>query len=188
MSVLSNNLDWIIVNVALALLGNLTCYLTIKTPEKPFKLIFFVLWVLFIPNTIYLLTDLQYLPDQFWLADSQTKLFLLIQYIGVIIIGITTYLYALYPMERHLNKLFKISRQNLNLLIIFFNFLIALGVTLGKVQRTQSWYALFNPLRVISDIEKSLTSPTLLLLIFTFGILTNLIYFFFKKYLKPHLG
>ncbi len=85
---LTFNLSWIVFNLILAFIPVL---FTIALEKKlnrfvRFALLFF--WFIFLPNTIYLVTDIQYLPIQFLMADLPEKVALLIQYGVVIFLGI----------------------------------------------------------------------------------------------------
>ena len=62
-----------------------------------------------------------------------------------------------------------------------FNFLVALGVVVGRVQRTNSWEAVTDPIKVLKDFINVLNSPDLISLVILFGILNNFLYFTLKR-------
>lgn len=174
------NINWMSLNILLACLGVLFGLLSIYFKDWYFKIPLFVLWLLFVPNTIYLVTDLQHFPRQFYSSTSpldQTVLFF--QYSLLFAFGLVTYLFGMYPVQ----KVFPIFRRRQNPLfipaIIIFNTLISFGVVLGKVERTHSIYLITQPVRVLWDIGNLLTRPDALILILIFSILCNVVFFSF---------
>lgn len=177
MDILINNFGWMGINLFLAILPVVFAYLAVKQSKYFLSFIFIIAWLLFVPNTIYLVTDLQYLPTQIT-SSVVIDLLLTLQYFVLIILGIVTYLYSMRPIVKLVEKRFKkINRRIFNLLIIIFNFGISFAVLLGKLQRTESWHVLVDPLRVIRDVNTTIHSPTILSIIILFGILVNLVYF-----------
>lgn len=164
-----NNFEWMGINLFLAILPIVFGYLAVKYNKNISGFIFFVLWFLFFPNSIYLITDIQYLPKQIFSTDSIYTFLLVVQYLTLVILGIVTYFYALKPIVQK----FKIHEA----LIFVFNFVIAFAVALGKLQRTESWYVFLDPIRVTRDIHITLSTPSILLFVVLFGILTNFIWF-----------
>ena len=108
MSSAIGNINWTSLNILLACLGVLFGLLFVYTRNWWLKMPLFILWLLFVPNTIYLVTDLQHFPRQFYAATTwieQTVLF--IQYCLLFAFGIVTYLFGMYPLQR----LFPIFRR-----------------------------------------------------------------------------
>lgn len=136
------------------------------------------MWFLFLPNTIYLISDLEHYFVQIFKTDILGITILTIQYALLVAFGILTYFAGLIPME----KFFK-RRKSKNYYVIFllFNFAIAYAVVLGKLERTHSWYVFTQPFRVINDVIDVLTSPYLLTIVVLFAVMFNLIYFTFRK-------
>ncbi len=174
----NDNFQWMAVNVFLALLGVIFSILIARTKNKILKIVFIILWLLFIPNTIYLVTDLQYLPWQIP-AQSLFLTFLIVaQFMILAFIGIVSYIYAMKPITVLIQKSRKKSQKfEVKSFVFIFNFIIAFGIILGKLQRTESWYVFSNPLRVISDINTSLSMHSTYLFVLLFGIFINIIYF-----------
>ena len=67
MSVLLDNMSMIGLNSFLALIPILCGWLMVKIRQPLLQVTFALLWFSFLPNTLYILTDMQYLPEQ-WLA------------------------------------------------------------------------------------------------------------------------
>ncbi len=160
MPVLIDNFHWMSWNVLLAVLPIIFSYLSIRYPKRFVGFIFFILWFLFFPNTIYLVTDLQYLPGQLAGSNLSLVLLLIFQYFILALIGIFTYFYALKPMIGRLKN--KSMRNNI---VFIFNFLVAYAVVLGKVQRAESWDIIFNFNRLINEIVRSFSVTNTVLLL-----------------------
>lgn len=178
MDIFVSNFWWMIPNVALASLGFVFALLYLKTKSGVLRIPLFILWFLFLPNTIYLLTDLEHLFAQLPNVDLFGAVVLVIQYTILAALGILTYFAGMMPME----KFFKKSKmKSYGGVFLIFNFAIAFAVVLGKIERTHSWYVFTQPLRVVEDITNILMTPVLLVSVILFGILFNLIYFTFRK-------
>lgn len=179
MGVFWDNFSWMVINISLAILPLVFLSIAFKVKNKIAKTVFFILWFLFFPNTIYLITDLQYLPGQLSKFDPKLDLFLIGQYFSLAIIGVVTYIYSLRPVVKLLvNKYRKIKAEKWHILVMIFNFMVSFGVFLGKIQRTESWDIFMNPLRVMAQINDSLHDPNTFVFVFLFGVLINVIYFF----------
>src|SRR5207248_1183184 len=109
--------------------------------------IFGLLWLLFLPNTIYIFTDLEHLIDQWPLLHPFFRIPLLLQYIFFELVGIVTFVIALIPFEKIILPLKLLKKRKIPVLIIF-NFLIAFGMVLGRVERINSWEVFTSPLKV----------------------------------------
>lgn len=178
------NVNWMGFNLALAIAGVVFGWLFLTTKQPFLKLIAGILWILFLPNTIYLLTDLQYLREQFFKIELIYKPVLLLMYSGLIFFGMMSYIVGLWPLERFINSLKIKNKSKANLVVIslvLVNFLAALGVVMGKELRSHSWYVFTQPLRVISDLKTVFQTPIYLIFIIMFGLLNNFIYFGFNK-------
>lgn len=182
MEIILDNLFWMSFNIFLALLGVLFGFLLYYSKNKLLKWLFFLLWLLFVPNTIYLITDLQYLPNQITKLESYNQTIIIIQFILVFLLGITTFLFALYPFEKIASKL--TNRQTVKTVLFFLNYSIAFGVVLGKIYRVHSWYVFTDPQTVITSSLSLFNSPNILLLVFLFGSLINIIYFTLHHHFK----
>lgn len=147
----------------------------------------FFLWLLFLPNTIYLITDLQHLPAQLLKSKDMTgQVILIIQYVVLAALGVVTYIYALEPVRKYLKN----SKKDVfvqNGIYILLNYIIAFGVILGKVQRTHSWYVFTDPVRVTGDIMATITQMHLIVWIIVMGTVINVLFFLFRNYFPlPH--
>lgn len=105
------NLGWMIPNVALASLAVVFALGYLYAKSSLLKIPLFILWFLFLPNTIYLLTDIEYLPKQILQSESLDRLVILGQYVILLIIGVLTYFGGLLPLKAIFKQL-KIKKQN----------------------------------------------------------------------------
>lgn len=184
MNLIFHNLIWMTGNILLAVLAVVFGWLSLKT-ESPFlKLIFGILWLLFIPNTIYILTDLIHVSKQLsLLSESSIQAILISQYALLALLGLWTFILGLYPFEKFVKgiKLFR-QKASYYALIIITNFVVAFGVVIGRIQRTYSWEVFTNPIKVAGDISNVLRSSELIMLVIFFGMMGNLLYFSIKTY------
>jgi uncharacterized membrane protein len=174
------NDSWMIYNCFLALLPVGFGFLFILIKNPIIKTFFGVLWLLFLPNTIYIFTDLEHLIEQWPLMPLLYRIPLLLQYIILVTVGIGTFFVALYPFEK-LVLMKKRYKQKKYVLLIVFNFFIAFGMVLGRVERINSWQVFTDPMRVIDSAITVLTSLDLLIVLILFGLFCNFLYFLFRR-------
>lgn len=182
MDLLEYNLSWMLFNVALALVPVLITVILNQKFSKATNIFLLLIWFLYLPNTIYLLTDIQYFPEQFIESVFFTKIALIMQYSFLMILGIVAYMISLRPFEKFVLKNKNLKSQK-DFWYVGLNFIIAFAVVLGKVHRVHSWYVVTDPLRVINAVISTISSIELLLLVFFFGILTNLIFICARRFI-----
>lgn len=183
MTFFTDNLNWILFNIVLASIP-VSLVLLLRKKYHPFVHFgLLLLWLIFLPNTIYLLTDLQYLPYQVMRAGIVEQALLFVEYGLVAILGVTSYMFCLEPAKVIVKKL-KIKRGNENIFYIVLHFIVAFGVIMGKVQRTHSWYVFTDFVRVMRDVKATISLPYLLMWVVFFGIIINILFFLFKKYFR----
>ncbi len=183
MSVLLDNMSMIGLNSFLALIPILFGWLMVKTRQKFLQVALALIWFSFLPNTLYILTDVRYLPEQWNTLSNFGKLGLAVQYTIYELIGLSSFLLALYPLEKTLT-LSRWRENNLVLavLLITVNFFIGFGIVLGRVQRLNSWDIFLDAPKVIHASFHIVSSRDLLLLAVLFGVLASAVYFLFRKY------
>jgi uncharacterized membrane protein len=183
MSVLRDNMSMIGWNSFLTLIPILCGWLMFKTRQKFLQGAFALLWFSFVPNTLYILTDLRYLPEQWNTLHTFGKLGLALQYILYELIGLSSFLLAVYPLEKTLlRSRWREHTWVLPLLLITANFCIGFGMVLGRVQRINSWDLFLNTPKVIQASVQIVSSVELLLLVVLFGCVANAVYFIFRIY------
>jgi uncharacterized membrane protein len=184
MSVLLDNMPMIGLNSFLALLPILFGWFMVKTRQLWLRVVFAVAWFSFLPNTLYTLTDLRYLPGQWMSLHHFGKVALALQYLIYELFGVSSFLLALYQGE----KLPALSRRQQNnvvlpLLLILANAFIGFGMVLGRVQRLNSWDLFLNLPKVLYASFSIVSSFRLMLYVVLLAIVANLVYFFFRKLL-----
>lgn len=182
MGILAFNTVWMLWNIILACIGLLFGWLMVRSPSLKVKMVFGFFWLLFVPNAIYIVTDVIHIPVQVAKIDALLIIPLLLQYVILEIVGITTFVVSMYFFEVTLKlKQFRLSKSFIILLLIATNFVIGFGVVVGRVQRTNSWDVFLNPGRVIEDAYNIVINPNLFIFTIVMGILGNLVYFFLKN-------
>lgn len=169
-------------NVILALIPIVFGILMYRNKNIIAKVGFGLIWFFFLPNTVYLLTDIiNFIGD--YKKISGIYLFLdFAMYLILIPIGIVTFILALDPFERMLfgKKSKEKIRDNLPIIYIL-NFLVGFGIVLGRVHRLNSWDIFINIQDVIFYSLKTFTSLKLMILVFGFAILSQFVYMKFRK-------
>ena len=182
MRIVLRNFVWMPWNIFLALIAVYFSSLTVKTKDEFKKAVYLLIAILFIPNTIYIATDLAHIYKN-WLAISENYLkpVLIIQYLIFIPIGIITFLKSVTNIEEGIEKLLKLRRKDRQLSISLLNFLVSFGVVIGRVQRANSWEVLTNPLKIYENVLKTFQSRELMTYVIVFGVFLNITYFAFTS-------
>src|SRR5688500_5180777 len=63
MGILMHNISWMAFNIALALIPVILGLLMFYIKWKPLRLLISIIWLSFLPNTLYLLTDLMHISN-----------------------------------------------------------------------------------------------------------------------------
>lgn len=174
------NVKWMVLNAMLAILPVLLGHFFLNAKAKSLKIFFGLFWVLFLPNTVYVFTDLKHILYQWQQVDMLAQFFLLLQYMILEFIGLVTFILAFHPAERVVEQVAHLKKRRVSL-IIAFNFLVAFGMVLGRVERLNSWELFTQPMKVIGSAWHVLTSLDLLGLTILFGLFCNFVYFLFHE-------
>ncbi len=160
-----------------------------------------LIWLVFLPNTCYLLTEWRHYLDTitttplFFQAqqDHDALLDLLIVtsfYVLYSGLGLLTFFLAVWPLDRLVRRRLHMWAWPLQGLVFFLS---ALGVYLGLIQRFNSW----DPVNLVSgsrfaqilnSIAQTLSRPSLMLLILAFGLVLWLLYFIFDIWMDGAIG
>ena len=182
MNVLLDNMSMIGLNSFLALTPLLFGWLMVKTRQKFLQLAFALLWFFFLPNTLYTLTDLRYLPEQWHSVHSSGKIALALQYLLYEMLDVSSFLLALYLLEKLLVRSHWRKKQVvLAVCLIVVNFCIGFGIVLGRVQRLNSWDIFVDVPKVIQASLHIVSSVKLMLFVVLFGGFANGFYFVWRK-------
>jgi uncharacterized membrane protein len=147
------------------------------------KFIFGFSWILFVPNTAYLFTDLGHITYQ-WTHTASTsgRISLFVQYLLMELFATMTFLYSFFPFEKIVDRI-SFSGKGKVLWLILFNFLVAYGMVLGRFQHINSWILFSHPFNVMKSAINIFTSFNLLGQVILFGLLCNFLYFLFRSLL-----
>lgn len=182
MDVFLYNFNFIWFNSFLALVAVLFGWLMNKADSVFAKTWTGFIWLIFLPNTLYILTDVSHLFEDWPRVNNLFRIILIFQYTLFSIFGIITFMLAVYFFQKTLERKNKKRIKTLTFVaIVALNFLVGFGVVLGGVERTNSWHIFTNPIRVINDVFYVIFSIELVILSLGVGILANIIYFLLVK-------
>lgn len=179
MPIILFNFSWMAFNVFLAVIPVVLAYIFIKTHNTPVKILTGILWLLFLPNTIYVFTDMLHMLNQWGKLHGWEKVAVVLQFAVLQVIGFVTFILAFRPFEVILKWLRYNEKKRLWATIVF-NFLIAFGLVLGRVERVNSWDVFVGSERIIEAVVNIFTSPELIGLTILFGLFCNFFYFLFR--------
>ncbi len=181
MDVLSFNAQWMLWNAILAVLPVAFAYLYFKADHGFYKIVLAVLWLLFFPNALYIVSDMEHVIWQWPLASFGERLLLLVQYLHLEVIGLLAYICGMYAFEKELRHRFKKRhRKFVSTSIIALNFIIGFAIVMGKVERVNSWDVFSATDTVISAAFNVLSSDELTIVSIMFGLFGNFFYFLFR--------
>jgi len=125
----------------------------IKAKNKTKALLFSIIWLLFVPNSFYIITDLFHL-DMNKVVPLWFDLALLLSFAwNGLLFGIVSVRQMEKVFEVYFNKKFDLF------FILPVMFLNGLGVYVGRYLRFNSWDVVTNPLQLISDIVDLFIHP-----------------------------
>jgi len=113
----------------------------------------FTIWLLFIPNSFYMLTDLFHLYDSVAVPRWYDLLLILCFAWNALLMGILS--------VRHMEKIIQsIWSYRFEWLFVYPVMLLnAIGIYIGRYLRFNSWDLLSNPFRLIADTTQILAHP-----------------------------
>ncbi|WP_109299895.1 DUF1361 domain-containing protein [Aquimarina sp. AU474] len=113
----------------------------------------FIIWLVFLPNSPYILTDLQHIR----LSTLQSVWFDVLLILSFAINGMILGFASLWMMQKLLHKRF--SNKTTQILTYMILLLCGFGIYMGRVLRWNSWDILQNPMGILSDILKRILFP-----------------------------
>src|SRR5205085_9518266 len=129
MSVLFENMSMIGLNSFLALIPIVCGWLMLKTRQTVLQVAYALLWFAFLPNTLYILTDLRYLPEQWTAMHHFGKMALALQYLIYELLGLSSFLLAFYLLEKTIAlSHWQIHKVMFTFLIFYLIFFIGLVI------------------------------------------------------------
>ncbi|MGC4037335.1 MAG: DUF1361 domain-containing protein [Chitinophagaceae bacterium] len=142
-------------------------------------LLIFICWLLFIPNTFYIITDLFHL-DEGTAAPMWYDLALIFSFAwNGIILGVL----SLYKMERIISRRFN---YKVTFLFVYSIMLLnSIGIYIGRYLRFNSWDVITDPFQLANDVSYLCFHPIRngmeWAMIFCFSILMTFMYLVLKK-------
>lgn len=155
-----------------------TFILTFNIKSKISIVVIIIVWILFFPNSPYILTDLFHLKAR----NTIPIWYDLIVILSYAWTGLICGFLSLHDIEKLLSSYSK--QRIINGIVVLFLFMSSFGVYLGRFLRWNSWDVLNNPFGLFNDIVVRFIYPleytktwgvTLLM-----GIMLNFMYFTFK--------
>ena len=132
-----------------------------------------LLWLLFFPNSPYIITDLVHLQS----LSGNTYWHYQIMIFTYAFVSLACGLLSLYWIQKVWTKVFSLNWSN------FFTlgsiFLSGYGIFLGRVERWNSWDFFVHPLSLLKHIVHSIKNPTAILMTFEFSLFIGLAYWMF---------
>ena len=132
-----------------------------------------LMWLLFFPNSPYIITDLVHLQS----LSGNTYWHYQIMIFTYAFVSLACGLLSLYWIQKVWTKIFSLNWSN------FFTFgsimLSGYGIFLGRVQRWNSWDLFLHPFSLLKYMFHSIKNPTAILMTFEFSIFIGLAYWMF---------
>ncbi len=183
-----NTFLFLVWNIFLAWLPYLiTGQLARMTPFRP-RLLFaglMLAWLLFIPNSFYIITDLYHLND--WYNDRQMpSWFDLAMILSFVWNGLLLGVLSVRQMEKILKPRLPAHHELFFLYPVMW--LNAVGVYTGRYLRFNSWNLITDPFQLFGDMARLVIHPLrnqyVWAMIFCFSILMTLMYLMMKRISK----
>lgn len=184
----TNRLKWILIiwNCLLAVIPlyfALSTQYFIKNCKKIKAVISSLIWLLFFPNSLYMLTDFKYISEYniaVWdnyqtLNNNLIHWIFLANLIVSIFCGVLFGMISLYIMQRLFRERF--SRIKTSLFVIGVMLLSSFGIYIGRFPRLNSWDVL-RPWYLIEKVFSSMTEFTIFFVLY-FTVLSLMLYIVF---------
>ncbi len=176
MDLLLLDISWMFFNIALALIPVAAGIGFIKSRNRLLSYVLALVWLVFLPNTIYLLTDVFHLVDDWNKATLPIDIFLIPFYVLIIFVGIVTFIFSLYAIENEIKK--KRVGKTLRIVILcVVNILVGIGLTLGRIERINSWEVVTSVTKVSQGVFIIFSSTQLFLITAIFSLVSTTLYF-----------
>ncbi len=137
------------------------------------------LWLLFLPNAPYLVTDLIHINERHAPSTWGDPLL----FFSFALTGVMTGIVSLFIMRLNFQALFgkRISWALIQLSILLCGF----GIFLGRIQRWNSWDIVTDPHILFKDIYLQLDNPMAIYFTFGFSSLMGILFFIMAPLFQP---
>ncbi len=158
----------------------ITTYLiSLKTTNRFLVITSLSIWLLFLPNAPYIVTDLLHLKY----SSSKVLWLDVLMIFSFAVNGLMLFYYSIKDCKIILKQYF--NNTLVEFIIISILFLSSFGMYLGRFLRYNSWEILNNPSQIISDIVSIVIQPkahyNAWLFTLCFGVALSIGYLLFKK-------
>ncbi len=166
-------------NLLLALIPFIIALIINKNPElmaKPWsKIGLTFLWLLFLPNAPYIITDFIHL-------QLSKPTFFLLDFLTIASFALTGFFSGIYSFKI-MHELYRLHypKKMINVYTVLIAFLCGFGVYLGRVIRLNSWDVFTSPWKTFIQILEGTTQPTAWALTLFFGTLMLMSLFHSKQ-------
>src|SRR5262245_16659412 len=92
------NLEWMVYNIFLSIIAVILAFFMLRVKKFWLKVLLTISWLAFLPNTIYMITDISHLFEQWNQVTFIFKFLIFTQYFVLISIAVITFVVALYPL------------------------------------------------------------------------------------------
>jgi len=147
-------------------------------PTTPLFYVLLVIWLLFLPNAFYLITDFVHL-HHYNRAQFAFDALLLTSFT---VAGFYAGILSLWDIHQLLRM--KYTYKTSKLLIVLIIYLSAYGIYLGRILRFNSWDLLSHPLRLFYHSSKSLLQYETLVFTIALGTFMTAVYFLSYTFLN----
>lgn len=156
-----------------------SCLIIFKIRSKWSLMMAIAVWIVFFPNSPYILTDLFHLKSR----NSIPIWYDLVVILSYAWTGLFCGFVSLLDIEKLLSDYYK--KSAINIITISFLFITSFGVYLGRFLRWNSWDVLSNPFGLFNDILVRIVYPmnhsqTWGVTVFM-GVMLNFMYFMMKS-------
>lgn len=127
--------------------------LTGRLWSEPSNLLLTVLWLGFLPNSFYIVTDLIHIAE----VTSKTIVFDAVMFLSFTITGLLLGYGSVLMIHRQLRLRHRKQRADLVVAIIFLA--CSYAIYLGRYMRWNTWDVIINPIGLLSNILDSLVIP-----------------------------
>ena len=129
------------------------------------------LWILFVPNTLYLVTDVIHVFNYRFIQMTGPFIMLGIGlYATIIVLGPFTFWRATQPVLRVFHSsLVRVSPLMRLTIFLLFSYAVGFAIAMGRLHRTNSWYVFSQPWRVVADVWSTFTDPTAIIVTLFYG-------------------
>ena len=144
---------FLIWNLFLAAIPLMLSSFLIQSRKKKLHWIIFIVWILFFPNALYIITDLVHLKER----NNIPLWFDVILIFSAAINGLLMAFISLYRVDLFLQL--RLNNRKTNLILYSCLFISSFGMYIGRFLRWNSWDIFFNPFKFTFEIMQPFINP-----------------------------